>query len=131
MPTDLDDVSTGGPGLVFAGEAQGVRFRLAERGVYDAAEVRVEIHGDDAIEDDEEAAQAGQPPAWGRWLRAEADQDDIWMLAPGELIDELQRLDPEAGELFEVTRIEKTGPQEADPFEVNLERLSDDTQTRL
>lgn len=131
MPTNLHEAETGGPSLVFAGDASGVRFRLREVELYDAVEVRQELHGEDAIEDDAEAHEQGQPPAFGRWIPAEAEDEDIWMVVPGELLEELQRLEAEAGEIFEVTRIEKSGGHETDPFEVRLEKLSDEEQTRL
>lgn len=120
MPTDLMDASTGGAQLIFADDAVGCRFRIRERKLYDADEVREELdHDDDG------------PPQYGRWIPVEIQDEDSWMVAPGELIEELQEIQPEAGELIEVTRIEKSGSGETDPFEVNLERLDDDAQTRF
>lgn len=120
MPTDIDDASTGGASLIFAGDAAGCRFWLREASLYDAAEVR------------EELGQDGEgPPEYGRWLPVEIEEEDCWLVAPGEMVEELQRLEAQAGELFEVTRIEKSGNGETDPFEVNLERKSDDAQTRF
>lgn len=121
MPENLHEASTGGPSLVFAGDAKGVRFRLREVALYSAEETAEEL-GNDPDEG---------PPQFGRWLPIQAEDEDAWMVAPGELVEELQRLEAEAGELFEVTRCQKSGNRETDPFEVNLERLSDDEQTRL
>lgn len=121
MPQDLHEASTGGPSLVFAGDATGVRFRLREVSLYEAAEVADEI-GNDPDEG---------PPSFGRWLPVEVEDDDAWMVAPGEMVEELQRQEAEAGEKYEVTRCQKAGSQETDPYEVNLEELSDDAQTRL
>lgn len=120
MPTDLSDASTGGASLVFAGDASGARFRLREAVLYDAEEVRDELGHDD---DD--------PPQYGRWLPVEIEEEDAWMVAPGELIEELQRLEAEPGEVLEITRIEKSGSAETDPFEVNVERKADADQTRF
>jgi len=106
--------------LVFADDASGCRFRLRESALYDADEVRDELDHD-----------GDDPPQYGRWLPVEIEGNDAWMVAPGELVDELQRLEPSAGEIFEVSRIEKSGNGETDPFEVNLDRLSDDDQTRF
>lgn len=121
MVEGLHDADTGGPSLVFAGDASGVRFRLREESLYSAEEVAEEL-GNDPEEG---------PPQFGRWLPIEAESEDAWMVAPGELIEELQRLEAEAGEVFEVTRCQKSGSRETDPFEVNLERRTDDQQTRL
>lgn len=120
MPTDIDDASTGGAALIFADEAAGCRFRLREASIYDAEEVRDDLgHDDDA------------PPKYGRWLPVEISDEDCWLVAPGELIEELQRLEAEVGVVYEITRIEKSGSGETDPFEVNLERKADVDQTRL
>lgn len=120
MPTDLSNASTGGTSLLFQDDAAGCRFRLKEAQIYDAEEVRDQLgHGPD------------DPPAYGRWLSVEVESSDAWLVAPGEMVDELQRLGAASGEVFEVTRIEKSGTAETAPYEVNLEKLSDDAQTRL
>lgn len=120
MPTDLQEASTGGASLVFADDAAGCRFRLREASLYEPEEVQEELGHD-----------GDGPPEYGRWLPVEIEDEEAWMVAPGELIEELQRLEAGAGEIFEVARIEKSGSGETDPFEVNLERLSDDDQTRF
>lgn len=120
MPIDIADASTGGASLVFPDEAAGCRFRLREASLYEAEEVRAELGHDDE-----------QPPMFGRWLPVSIEDEDSWVLAPGEMVEELQRLEASNGELFEVTRIQKSGNGDTDPFEVNLERKSDDTQTRF
>lgn len=120
MPVDIQDASTGGASLVFADDAAGCRFRLREASLYEANEVRDELDHDD-----------DQPPMFGRWLPVDIQDEDAWLIAPGEMVEELQRLEASNGELFEVTRIQKSGNSETDPFEVNLERKSDDTQTRF
>lgn len=120
MPTELENASTGGASLIFPDDASGCRFRLSEALLYEAEEVRDELGHD-----------GDSPPKFGRWLRTEIEDGEAWLLAPGELVRELQRLEAKNGELFEVTRIKKSGNGETDPFEVNLERKSDDTQTRF
>lgn len=120
MPVHIADASTGGATLVFPGDAAGCRFRIRETALYDAEEVRAHLDHDD---DD--------PPQYGRWVPVSIEGEDSWLATPGELVEELQRLEPEPGEIFEVTRIKKSGNKETDPFEVNLERLSDEAQTRF
>lgn len=120
MAEDLMKADTGGTSLVFADDANGVRFRLREAVLYDASEVRGNL-----------GAEADGTPQYGRWLPVEIEGDDAWLLAPGELIEELQAVEAEDGELFEVTRCEKAGNGETDPWEVNLDRISDDAQTRF
>lgn len=120
MPTDLDEATTGGASLIFPDDAEGVRFRLNEAAVYDADEVRDELGaGDDGT------------PAFGRWLSVEIEDEDCWLNAPGEVIEELQRIEAEPGEVLEVSRLEKSGNGETDPFEANISRKADADQTRL
>lgn len=120
MPIDLDDATTGGAQLIFPDDAEGVRFRLREASVYDADEVREELGQED-----------NGTPAYGRWLPVEIEEKDCWLNAPGEMIEELQQIEAEPGEVLEVTRLEKSGPGETDPFEANVSRKADANQTRL
>jgi len=118
MTEDLHEAETGGAALVFSDEATGVRFQIRSTELHSADEVQ------DAIEQD-------GTPEFGRWLPIEVDADDGWLLIPGEMLEELQRHEAAPGETFEVTRCEKSGSGETDPWEVNLKALDDDTQTRL
>lgn len=125
MPTDLQNAAVGGSDLVFPGELAGFTWSLAENAVYDAEEVQDELDNDDT-------------PAYGRWLRAtrvapgtSGHGDELWLNAPGELVEELQRAaerwdDPVTECVFRVTRCEKAGDAATDPYEVNLERSDDD-----
>lgn len=117
MPTNLADAKTGGSDLIFASDAEGTEFRLTEPAVYEAEEVRDEI-GDD------------ETPAFGRWIPIETPDGDGWLNAVGELVEELQTFDAEEGDLFEVSRCEKSGGGETDPYEVNLVEVEPD-QSRL
>lgn len=115
---DLHEAQTGGLNLLFTDELESTEFRLLEAKLLDAEEVR------DAI--------GAETPEFGRWLPVEtADDGEGYAVAPGELIEELQRLEAEAGEEFIVTRCEKSGYDDTSPYEVNLERLSDEDQNRL
>lgn len=115
---DLHEATTGGLSLLFPDELSGKEFRMTEAALYDAEEVREEIDADH--------------PQFGRWLPVETEADgEGYAAAVGELVEELQRLEAEAGEQFVVTRCQKSGPQESDPFEVNLERLGPEDQSRL
>lgn len=120
MPTDLNQASTGSQNLVFASDMNGVVFRITETAVYDAEEVR------EALDQPEDGT-----PEYGRWFPAEIEGQESFLNAPGEFIEELQRIDPETGEIVAVTRAEKAGRGETDPWEINLETRSDDAQTRL
>lgn len=129
MPTNLNDVETGGVPLIFPENMEGARWRLKSLEVHSALEVREDEY-DDPLEDGEDAEEEGQPPAYGRWLPVDVEGDEGWVNCPKELIDDLQALDPSKGEVFEVTRVDQ-GSRPTDPYEINLERRSNDTQTRL
>lgn len=118
MPENLAEAKTGGLSLLFPDDLEGTEFRLTEPSLYSAEEVRDELDA--------------ETPEFGRWLPVEtADEGEGFANAPGELIDELQRLEAQSGEAFEVTRCQKSGRDETSPFEVNVEKLSDDGQKRL
>lgn len=122
MPTEIENTPTGAEGFIFPDELQGVSFLLVEDAVYTAYEVREELHDGSAIDEDHEAAAEGQTPAYGRWLRADVTgrDDEQWIAAPGELIEELQTWDDPTGGRLMVSRCEKSGPAESDPYEVNV-----------
>lgn len=121
MPTDIADATTGATEYVFPGDLEGLRFDLLDRGVYSAFEVRQEQY-DEPIQDDVDAHDEGQTPAFGRWLRVDVvgNDDARWMIAPGELIDELKTWDDPTEGRLRVTRCRKSGPDESDPYEVNV-----------
>lgn len=114
---NLHEATTGGLNLLFTDELEGTAFRLTEAALYAAEEVRDELDSD--------------VPEFGRWLSVETEDGEGYAVAPGELVEELQRLEAEAGEEFTITRCQKSGPKESDPYEVNAERLSDEDQNRL
>jgi hypothetical protein len=119
MPTKLSDADTGGETLLFADQLEDHDFRLDELAVYDAEEVREELDQD--------------IPKFGRWLpaRIESQDERAWLVGLGELIEELQRFeDPTAG-VYTVSRCEKSGSGEQDPYEVNVEPVADADQTGL
>jgi hypothetical protein len=117
MPTDLDDHDTGGPSLLFADDLRGTVLRLRESSVYDAEEVR--------------QRDGGEMPKFGSWLPVETDRGDQWAVAVGELVEELQRFEDPTAVWLEVTRIEKSGPEQTDPYEVNTETVENTGQSRL
>jgi len=126
MPTDLSDVDTSGTELWFSDDVEGKTFILRELAVYEAAEVRDETDT--------------EVPEFGRWFPVTVLDEDGeidrngWLVAVGELIEELQDLapDPTAVE-WQVTRMEKSGPEQTDPYEVNIEpeESPDDKQSSL
>jgi hypothetical protein len=115
MPTNLEDASTGSDDLYFADDLSGIEFKLREAAVYDA----------DEVSDD------GEVPEFGRWLPATVDDRDCWLVAVGELVSELQRYEDTVGVTFAITRCEKSGTRQTDPYEVNVEQAGDTGQSRL
>lgn len=114
MPTDLSEAQTGSIDLYFADDLEGETFFLQDSAVYEAEEVRDEI--------------GGEVPKFGRWLPVhEADQDGQthgsgWIVAVGELVEELQALAVDPVEVpWTVTACRKSGPDQTDPYEVNVE----------
>jgi hypothetical protein len=107
--TNLHDHTPGGE-LIFAGEMEGVQFRL----------LSLELHNDD----DDDKPDVPEGDVHGNWLHVETDEaGEAYLSAPGELVEELQRLEAETGDVFEVTRCVKSGPAQTDPYEVNVEAL--------
>lgn len=113
MPTDLSEVDTQGVNLVFSDNLEGTEFRLKEPAVYEAEEVR---------------DQTGQDiPEFGDWLPVETDREEnTWLVALGELVGELQDLANPVGVELVITRCEKSGPKQTDPYEINVEVLDGD-----
>lgn len=112
----IHDHDPGGE-LTFAGEAAGEQFRLQSLKLYNN-------------DDDDKPDVPANESVHGNWIEVETERGDEFLAAPGELIEELQRLDAKVGDLFEVARCEKSGPKQTDPYEVNLKELEDD-QSRL
>lgn len=121
MPTSIDDTATGAEGFLFPDDLEGQAFTVLEDAVYTAFEVR-ESEYEEPIEEDYEAANEGQVPAFGRWLIVDVPglDDPQWMIAPGELIEELQTYDDPTGARLRVASLRKSGPDESDPYEVNV-----------
>lgn len=114
MPTDLSEAQTGGVNLLFADDLQSTVFQLREAVVYEAEEVREEVDTD--------------IPKFGKWMPVETDDGDGFIVALGELVEELQQYENPVGLTFEVTRCEKSGSKQTDPYEVNLEVEDGDPQ---
>lgn len=115
--TSLHDHAPGGD-LVFAGDLDGVQFRLLDLQMYNN-------------DDEEKPDVPANDTVHGNWLKVETEQhEECFISAPGELIEGLQDYYAEQGDLFEVTRCAKSGSAQTDPYEVNLEDLEDD-QSRL
>lgn len=107
MPEDLTDSVTGSTELVFPDDAVG-QYRLRERSVYDAEEVRTELGGD--------------VPQYGSWLPVEETETgmDAWLTAPSQLRTELVNAEVRSQELFEIVTMEKRGRDESDPYHVAI-----------
>lgn len=107
MPEDLNESVSGSTELVFPDDANGT-YRLRERSVYDAEEVRVELDTD--------------IPQYGSWLPVEEAETgaDAWLSAPSELRTVLVEEEIEVGEQFCVEQMQKRGPDQSDPYQVEV-----------
>lgn len=116
MPEKLSE-SVMGVELVFPSDATGTVFTLTENAVYGAEEVRDETGTD--------------TPQYGKWLPVEIEGREAYLNAPAELREELVDHEAQPGEVFEVTRMAQSGSDPSDPYEVNVERRSEQNQERL
>jgi hypothetical protein len=108
MPEDLTDSVSGSTELVFPDDATG-QYRLRERSVYDAEEVRLELGGD--------------VPQYGSWIPVEeaGTGTEAWLTAPSQLRSELVNKEVRSQELFEIVEMEKRGLDQSDPYQVTVE----------
>lgn len=109
MPESLHDAETGSPNLYFADDLaeNSPELKLLASELWSADEVQNELGTD--------------WPKYGRWLPVQDGiEERSFAYAPSELIDELQDLDIETGDVFQVTRIERAGPEDHAPYEVNV-----------
>lgn len=112
MPTDLDEYDSGGTELIFSDELEGTTFSLRELAVYEAEEVRQEVGGD--------------VPKFGNWIPIKTDDVDGWAVALGELVEEIKRYENPVAVTISVTRCQKSGDNQTDPYEVNTELVEGD-----
>jgi hypothetical protein len=105
MPKDLADSVTASTELVFPDDSNGT-YRLRERSVYDAEEVRDELETD--------------IPQYGDWLPVEDSGEKAWLVAPSELQAELLDQEIRVNELFRVDEMKKTGRGQSDPYRVSV-----------
>ena len=121
MPEDLSDSVSGSTELVFPDDSDDQTYRLRERSVYDAEEVRSEIESD--------------IPQYGSWIPVELeDGEEAWLTAPSALRAALVKGDVRAGEAFHIGRMEKEGLDQSAPYEVTVsypERDEDGRQSGL
>jgi len=105
MPEDLSDSVSGSTELVFPDDSDDQTYRLRERSVYDAEEVRSAIESD--------------IPQYGSWLPVELeDGEEAWLTAPSELRAVLVNDDVRAGEAFHIEQMAKEGLDESSPYSV-------------
>jgi hypothetical protein len=121
MPEDLSDSVSGSTELVFPDDSDDQTYRLRERSVYDAEEVRSEIESD--------------IPQYGSWIPVELeDGEEAWLTAPSALRAALVEGDVRPGEAFHIGRMEKEGLDQSAPYEVTIsypERDEDGRQSGL
>jgi hypothetical protein len=98
---------------------EGETFCLRESAVYEAAEVREETDTD--------------TPEFGDWVpvtpvhkNGDDRGHDGWAVAVGELIECLQQSDADLTTVpFTITRCQKSGSAQTDPYEVSMDVHSD------
>ena len=121
MPEDLSDSVSGSTELVFPDDSDDQTYRLRERSVYDAEEVRSEIESD--------------IPQYGSWIPVELeDGEEAWLTAPSALRAVLVNDEVRPGEAFHIHRMEKEGLDQSSPYEVTVsypERDEDGRQAGL
>ena len=106
MPKDLAESVSGSTELVFPDDADGETYRLRERSVYDAEEVRDEIEA--------------EIPEYGSWLPVELNGDEAFLSAPSQLRAILVEDEIRPGEAFRVETVRKTGRDQSDPYKVQV-----------
>jgi len=121
MPEDLSDSVSGSTELVFPDDSTDKTYRLRERSVYDAEEVRSEIESD--------------IPQYGSWIPVELeDGEEAWLTAPSALRAVLVNDEVRSGEAFHIHQMEKEGLDQSSPYEVTVsypERDEDGRQAGL
>lgn len=118
MPTNLDDYDAGGTDLLFADDLYDTQFSVREPAVYEAEEVRADVGGD--------------VPKFGNWIPVVTEDGDGWMVALGELVEEMQSYQNVASLELHITTCEKSGTKQTDSYSVETEIISgDDKQTGL
>ena len=115
MPEDLNETVSEGTELVFPDDASGKTYRLCERSVYDAAEVRAEMETD--------------IPQYGSWLPVKLDGEDAWLTAPSQLRTRLVEDTIKPNEVFNIREMEKRGNDPSDPYQVELAYPERDPET--
>jgi hypothetical protein len=107
MPEDLAESVTGSTELVFPDDAVG-QYKLRERSVYAAEEVRSELDTD--------------VPQYGSWIPVEVTEtgEEAWLTAPSRLRTILVEDEISIGERFEVVTMQKRGRDQSDPYEVEV-----------
>jgi len=107
MPQDLNESVSGSTELVFPDGATG-QYRLQERSVYEAEEVREELDGD--------------VPKYGSWLPVKelGTGGEAWLIAPSELRSRLVEDEISTEERFEIETMQKAGHEQSDPYRVEV-----------
>lgn len=106
----LEDSVTATGELVFPDDASGKAFALQERSVYGPEEVRDELETD--------------IPRYGKWVPVEIQTrtgtESGFLAAPSELRKRLVEETVQEGETFRVETMTKDGPEDSDPYRVEL-----------
>lgn len=107
--------------LVFPDSLEGLEFQVREALLYSAEEVREETGSD--------------VPEFGDWIpvrtKVNGTMQDGWMVGLSELDQWLANTEnPESG-IWVISRAEKSGTSQTDPYEINVEKLDQSDQGRL
>lgn len=120
MPRDANPNAGQTTELVFTDGLEGTVFSIPRTpAIYTAEEVR------EATDND--------VPEFGDWLKVRLPQldEDGWLVAVSELEQWVAKTENVTAGTYEVTKCEKTGTAQTDPYEVQVETITNDGQVSL
>jgi hypothetical protein len=120
MPREADPNAGQSVDLVFTDDLEGTVFEVRrDPPIYTAEEVR-EKTGNDV-------------PEFGDWVAVYLPGPDAegWMVAVSELEQWVARTENVTARTYEVTKCQKTGSSQTDPYEVQVETITDSGQASL
>lgn len=106
--------------LVFPDGLEGTVFRVESTLMYPAEEVREET--------------GNEVPEFGDWVKAQIHTGEDWNMGWIVGLSEVEQWlanEAETNKTYELTRAEKTGVSQTDPYEVNIETVSEEDQQRF
>lgn len=120
MPREADPNAGQTTELVFTDQLEGTVFEVRRTpSIYEAEEVREETGND--------------TPEFGVWVPVylPGPDEDGWMVAVSELEQWVAKTENVTAGVYEVTKCQKTGSAQTDPYEVQVEAISEGGQSSL